>query len=60
MDGWVKDNLSELLPGTTALDLDGHRETLFDLDTKQPIEIWPESGLSLAGSYTLDIKHSEG
>ena len=33
----VKDNLSELLPGTAAPDLDGHRETVFDLDTKQPV-----------------------
>jgi len=27
----VKDNLSDLLSGTTAPDLDGHRETVFDL-----------------------------
>ncbi len=33
----VKDNLSELLPGTAALDLDGHRETVFDLTTNQPV-----------------------
>ena len=33
----VKDNLSELLPGTTAPDLDGHRETVFDLNTNQPV-----------------------
>ena len=33
----VKDNLSELLPGTTAPDLDGHRETVFDLTTNQPV-----------------------
>ena len=26
----VKDNLSELSPGTAAPDLDGHRETVFD------------------------------
>ena len=31
----VKDNLSELSPGTTAPDLDGHRETVFDLSTNQ-------------------------
>ena len=31
----VKDNLSELLPGTIAPDLDGHRETVFDLTTNQ-------------------------
>ena len=33
----VKDNLSELLPGTAATDLDGHRETVFDLATNQPV-----------------------
>ena len=33
----VKDNLSELLPGTAAPDLDGHRETVFDLTTSQPV-----------------------
>ena len=33
----VKDNLAELLPGTTAPDLDGHRETVFDLATNQPV-----------------------
>ena len=33
----VKDNLSELSPGTTAPDLDGHRETLFDLTTNRPV-----------------------
>ena len=33
----VKDNLSELLPGTTAPDLDGHRDTVFDLTTSQPV-----------------------
>ena len=27
----VRDNLSELLSGTVAVDLDGHRETVFDL-----------------------------
>ena len=33
----VKDNLSELLPGTIVPDLDGHRETVFDLNTNQPV-----------------------
>ncbi len=33
----VKDNLSDLLPGTAATDLDGHRETVFDLTTSQPV-----------------------
>ena len=33
----VKDNLSELLPGTAAADLDGRRETVFDLTTDQPV-----------------------
>ena len=33
----VKDNLSELLPGTNAPGLDGHRETVFDLTTNQPV-----------------------
>ena len=33
----VKDNLSELLPGSLAPDLDGHRETVFDLTTNQPV-----------------------
>ena len=33
----VKDNLSELSPGTAAPDLDGHRETVFDLTTNQPV-----------------------
>ena len=33
----VKDNLSELLSGTTARDLDGHRGTVFDLTTNQPV-----------------------
>ena len=33
----VKDNLSELLPGTSAPDLAGHRETVFDLTTGQPV-----------------------
>ena len=33
----VKDNLSELSPGTAAPDLDGHRETVFDLTTNHPV-----------------------
>ena len=42
----VKDNLSELLPGTTAPDLDGHRETVFDLTTDQPV-----------GGIYVDVNH---
>ena len=38
VDGRVlKDNLSELPPGTAAPDLDGHRETVLDLTTDQPV-----------------------
>ena len=38
VDGRVlKDNLSELPPGTAAPDLDGHRETVLDLSTDQPV-----------------------
>ena len=33
----VKDNLSELPIGTIAPDLDGHRETMFDLTTNRPV-----------------------
>ena len=33
----VTDNLSELVPGTAAPDLEGHRETVFDLTTNQPV-----------------------
>jgi two-component system sensor histidine kinase BaeS len=33
----VKDNLSELPIGTAAPDLDGHRETVFDLAANQPV-----------------------
>ena len=33
----VKDNLSELPPGTVASSLDGHQEKVFDLSTNQPI-----------------------
>ena len=42
----VKDNLSELLPGTTASDLDGHRETVFDLTTNRPV-----------GHVYVDVNH---
>ena len=33
----VKDNFSELAPGAAAPDLSGHRETVFDLTTNQPV-----------------------
>ena len=33
----VKDNLSDLLPGTAASDLDGRRETVFDLTANEPV-----------------------
>ena len=33
----VRDNLSELAPRTDTPDLDGHRETVFDLTTDQPV-----------------------
>ena len=33
----VKDNLSELEPGTAAPNLDGHREAVFDLATNRPV-----------------------
>ena len=33
----VKDNLSELLPGAAAPALDGHRETIFELDADRPV-----------------------
>ena len=42
----VKDNLSELSPGTAAPDLDGHRETVFDLTTDQPV-----------GHVYVDVNH---
>ena len=42
----VKDNLSELLPGTPAPDLDGHRETVFNLTTDQPV-----------GHVYVDVNH---
>ena len=43
----VKDNSSELLPGTTAPDLDGTRETVFDLATAQPV-----------GHVYVDVNHA--
>ena len=33
----VKDNITELLSGTEAPDLEGHRETVFDLTTNRPV-----------------------
>ncbi len=42
----VRDNLSELSSGTTAPDLDGHRETVFNLTTSQPV-----------GHVYLDVNH---
>ena len=42
----VKDNLSELLSGTAAPDLDGHRETVFDLAVNQPV-----------GHVYVDVNH---
>lgn len=33
----VKDNLSELLPGASAANLDGRRETVFDLTENEPV-----------------------
>ena len=42
----VKDNLSELLPGTASPDLDGHRETVFNLTTDQPV-----------GHVYVDVNH---
>ena len=33
----VKDNFSDLLPGTAASDLDGRRETVFDLTANEPV-----------------------
>ena len=38
LDGQVvRDNFSELSPGTAVADLGGHRETIFDLTTNQPV-----------------------
>ena len=42
----VKDNLSQLLPGTAAPDLDGHREAVFDLAANQPV-----------GHVYVDVNH---
>ncbi len=42
----VKDNLSELLPGTTVSDLDGHGGTVFDLTTNRPV-----------GHVYVDVNH---
>ena len=42
----VKDNFYGLLPGATAHDLDGHRETVFDLTTDQPV-----------GRIYVDVNH---
>ena len=42
----VKDNLSGLLPGATAPDLDGHSETVFDVTTDQPV-----------GRIYVDVNH---
>ena len=42
----VKDNFSELLSGTTAPDLDGHRGTVFNLTTNQPV-----------GHVYVDVNH---
>ena len=42
----VKDNFSELLSGTVAPDLDGHRETVFDLAKDQPV-----------GHVYVDVNH---
>ena len=33
----VTDNLSDVTPGTTASNLEGRRETVFDLNTNQPV-----------------------
>ena len=42
----VKDNLSELLSGAVVTDLDGHRGTVFDLTTNQPV-----------GHVYVDVNH---
>ena len=42
----VTDNLSELSPGTAAPDLDGYRETVFDLTANQPV-----------GHVYVDVNH---
>ena len=33
----VRDNFSELAPGTSVAGLEGHRETVFDLNSNQPV-----------------------
>ena len=43
----VKDNLSELTFGTIAPDLNGHRETVFDLSTNRPV-----------GHVYVDVDHA--
>ena len=42
----VKDNLSKLLSGAVVTDLDGHRGTVFDLTTNQPV-----------GHVYVDVNH---
>ena len=42
----VRDNSSDLLPGATAPDLDGHRETVLDLASNQPV-----------GHVYVDVNH---
>ena len=42
----VMDNLSRLPPGATAADLDGRRETVFDLTTNRPV-----------GHVYVDVEH---
>ena len=42
----VKDNSSELLPGATAPNLEGHRETVMDLASNQPV-----------GHLYVDVNH---
>ena len=42
----VKDNLSKLLSGAIVTDLDGHRGTVFDLTTNQPV-----------GHVYVDVNH---
>ena len=47
LDGRVlKDNLFQLPPGAVAPELDGHRETVFDLSTAQPV-----------GQVYVDVNH---
>ena len=47
LDGRVlKDNLFQLPPGAVAPELDGHRETVFDLSTDQPV-----------GHVYVDVNH---